>query len=236
MSFTSRVSWLLLAPAIALLTLPLGALIMQASGTSEAWRQALRLSAGVYEAVLAVLLFLEQRHPSTSPGDSRFLEVSIASLGLFISAFLVAESLTSRSFPYLRFGAFGAIASGVFLLSRRTNLIRASAFALMAAVTFHLPLVAVHPLYISISALSAAAAVLCIVSSAGGPTMIRRAFSVGALLAALMTAMSISAFKVAYQAGSTMGLLISTVGVLFFGIGTLVIIIRGDWFERHSRR
>jgi len=58
----------------------------------------------------------------------------------------------------------------------------------------------------------------------------------GALLAALMTAMSVGAFKVALQAGSRMGQLVSIVGILFFGIGTLVIITRGDWFERHSRR
>ena len=170
MSFTSRVSWLLLAPGIALLTLPVGTIITQANGTTAPWWEALRLSAGAYEAVLAVLLFLEQRHPSISPGDSRVLEVSIALIGLCISAFLVAESLNSRSFPDLRFSAFGAIASGAFLVPRRTDLIHAWAFVLMAAVMFHLPLVAVHPLYVSISALSAAAAVLCLARTTGGRT------------------------------------------------------------------
>lgn len=236
MSFTSRASWWLLAPGVALLALPLGAAIAQTNGNTAPWWQALRLSAGAYLAVLAVLLFVEQEHLLRSPSDSRVAEVGIAFIGLCISAFLIAESVNSRSLPDLRFGAFGVFASGVFFVPRRTEIVRALAFVLMAIATFRLPVVAVHPLYISVSALSAAAAVFCAVRITGGRTMIRRAFSVGALLSALMTAMSIGAFRVAYEAGSTAGLLISSAAILFFGIGTFVIVTRGDWFERHSRR
>ena len=168
MSFTSRVSWLVLAHGVSLLALPLSAAIAHAGGNTAPWWQALRFSAGAYLAVLAVLLFFDQRRPLSASGDDSVLQVAIPSIGLCVSAFLVAESLNSPSLADLRFGMFGAIASGVFFVPHRKEFIRVSAFVLMAIVTFHLPVLAIHPLYVSVSALSAAAALVCAVRATRG--------------------------------------------------------------------
>lgn len=72
-----------------------------------------------------------------------------------------------------------------------------------------------------------------------GPEMLRRIYSVAALLGALMTALGIAAFRLAYQAGDATGELAGIVGILFFGTATLAFIdavMRGHVLENLFRK
>ena len=233
----SRALWLLFAPCVAALILAVSAVIAYSNnGAAGAWLQALRTSAASYGAALAVLLFAERSYWPQSPDESRSLEVLIALIGLAVSACFIFQWIDGRSFSDLRLGAFGTVSSAAFLIPRRTDRTRALAFAIMAIVMAHNPLVAIRPPYVSVTVLSAAAAALCLIQTKGGHAAIRRVFSVGALLGGMLTVMGVYGVTAAYQAGSSGWVLLTCLATLYFLVGTVVVITRGSWWERHSKR
>ncbi len=232
----SRTAWLLLAPCIAVLTLGLSAVKPDFSGvTRPAW-DALRSSVGSYVVALAVFLFVERFYWTKTPDCNRFLEVFIGIVGLIASAFFVVEFFVGGLISDLRFGGFGAVASIAAMIPRRTDRTRAIAFGIMAVAETHRPFVAIHPPYVSMGILSVAAALICLVHLRVGRTTFRRTFSIGTALGIFMTLLSVGAFNIAYEKGWTGGLLISIIAILYFAGGTILIIARGDWFERHPRQ
>jgi hypothetical protein len=234
---SSRVLWLLFPPCVAVLIFALSAAIAYSSdGANGSWLQALRSSAMAYGVAMAALLFVERNYWPQSPNENRFLEVLIALLGIAVSMCFIFQWIDGRSLSDLRLAAFGTASSAAFLVPQRTDRIRALAFATMAIVMAHRPLVELRPPYGSVAVLSAAAAGLCLLRPKGGHVTIRRVFSAGAFLGVMLTVMGVYGVAAAYQTGSGGWVFLTVLATLYFLVGTVVVITRGSWWERHPKR
>ena len=217
----------------AALSIPLGAIVEYTTSSAAPYLQALQISGLCYAVGLAGLLFIESEHRWTdATDDQRPLEVIMALIGLGISIAFLIHFAHARTFADLRYGLLSAIVSGTFLIPRRTDKIRALAFALMAVATVQFPLVSSRPtLHISGSCL------WC--------RRIGLSFTYGRETDSDSAASANDPLYVSYCNGSlwapysisndfTSGLVIFGATALFFGVGTVVIVIRGTWWERHS--
>lgn len=183
-----------------------------------------------------MLLFAERSFWPRSSDEKRVLEILVALIGLAVSTCFIFHWINVRSAYDLRLAAFVAVSSAAFLVPRRTDRTRALAFTAMAVVMAHRPFVAIRPPYVSVAVLSATAAVLCLIKTEGGHVAIRRMFSAGALLGGVLTAMGVFGVMAAYQRGSPGWVLLTSLATLYFLGGMVVLITRGSWRERHSRR
>ncbi len=219
----------------AALSIPLGMIVAYTTSSATPFLQALQISGLCYAVGLAGLLFIESEHRwSDATDDQRPLEVIMALIGLGISIAFLIHFAHARMFANLRYGLLSAIVSVTFLIPRRTDKIRALAFALMAVATVQFPLVSSRPPFISLGVVCGAAAVACLLPMGERQTAIRRLPQT--ILCMFLTVMGLYRLHTAYQISSTSGLVIFGATALFFGVGTIVIVTRGDWFERHSRR
>jgi len=163
------------------------------------------------------------------------LEVVIALVGLGISTAFLFQFAYTRVWTDLRYGLFGIIASGAILVPRRTDKIRALAFALMGIVTIQTPVVASRPPFVSLAIVCAAAALACLLPVGETHTAIRWLFSAPTIVCMFLTAVGLFGLHTAYQASSTSGLVIFSATVLFFGIGTVAIVVWGPSWEQHPK-
>ena len=163
-SCESRALWLLSAPCAGLLILVLSVVLARLSGALvEPWRL-LEFSAGAYWDWLAVLLLVERFLWPPSASDARGVEVLVATIGLLASACFLWRSMCASD---LRWATFGGVSSAAFLFPRRTDLVRAIAFGVMAAATAHRPLIALCPPYISAACFAVAASAACLAGVIG---------------------------------------------------------------------
>jgi hypothetical protein len=233
----SRRPLLLALFTFAALSVPIRAIAEYTASGSVPYSQALRISGLCYAIGLAALLFIESEQRWTNtPDDRRPLEVIIALVGLGVSIAFLIQFAYARVFGDLRYGLLSAIASGTLLIHRRTDKIRALAFALMSVATVQSPLVSSRPPFISLAVVCGAAAAACLLPVSESQTAIRRLFSPPSIVCMFLAAMGLYEFNIAWHTSSKFGLLVSSATVFFFGVGTVVIVMRGTWAERHSRR
>ncbi len=233
-SEASQLPLLFAAPALAILLLAAYAVVALFRGTTLPWWQALSLSLSTYPVVLAAVLFIEDDDSLESVASGELWRILLGLGGLAISAFLVFQWYGTHVLSDIRFGLFSAIASAATLFPRRTQHMRALAFALMAIAETHRPLVALNPPFVSLGLLSAFAAIVCLIRAGITHTLIRRALT--ALPALFLAISGVCGLPAVYQAWPPIGLVLYVAAILFFGIGTVIIIARGTAWERHAKR
>ncbi len=233
----SRLPLLLVVLFVAVLSFPLGMIIEHLSiGAPLSYWQALRISALCYSVGLAALLFIERdEHWTQALDDHRPLEAVMALIGLGIAMSFLLQFRHAHVWADLRYGLFSAVASGAILIPRRTDKIRAAAFALMSVGAIQTPLLGSRPPFVSLAIVCGAAAVACLLPRGGSHTAIRRLFSAPTIVCIFLTAVGLYGLRTAYRISSTSGLVIFSATVLFFGIGTIAIVVWGPSWERHSR-
>jgi hypothetical protein len=233
----SRLALLLVVPAVAILSFPLGLIIEHNAivALSSTW-QLLRISALCYSVSLAAFLFIERDERWTQePQEYRRLEVVIALVGLGIATAFLVQFANTRVWADLRYGLFSAIVSGAVLVPQRTDKIRALAFGLTSIATIQMPLLALHPPFVSLAIVCGAAAVICLFPLSRSRTALRRFFSAPVIVGMFLTAFGFYGLHTAYQMSSTSGLVIFSATVLFFSVGTIAIVVWGPSWERHSK-
>jgi hypothetical protein len=202
-------------------------------GAPLSYWQAMRISALCYSIGLAVLLFIEGDERLTQvPAGRRPLEAVIALVGLGIAISFFLQFVHTDLWTDLRYGLFGAIASGIFLIPVRTDKIRALAFALMGIVTVQPHLLSSRPPFISLTIVCVAAAVACLFPLGKNNKAVRRLFSAPTIVCTFLTVIGLYGLKAAHQTSSTSGMVIFSAIVFFFGIGTIAIVVRGPSLER----
>jgi hypothetical protein len=228
---------LVLPPFVSALSFPIGIILgHELIGVSFSYWQAMRIAGLCYAIGLAVLLFIERDVRLTQASDARRpLEVVIALAGLGIAISFLSQFFHTDSWDDLRYGLFSAIASGTFLVPARTGKIRALAFALMGIATVHPHPISSRPPFISLAIVCVAAAVACLFPLGKNQTATRRLFSVPTIVCTFLTVTGLSGLKAAHQTSSISGMVIFSAIILFFGIGTIAIVVRGPSRERQSK-
>ena len=227
-----RLRFLLSAPFGAFLLFSVG-VALDAGGFSWSWLELLRLSAASYACFLAMGLFMERGYYRYSD-DIRFAEVSVAIGGIAVSIFFVLLWSSSNTLPDLRFGAFSAVASLAVFAPHRTDRLRALAFALMAVAKMDFPLAGLHPPFVSIGMLSAAAALMCLVKTSGARIMIGYASLRKCVAGVVLIAAGIYGLGLVHQGRLPVGwYVIFGVGTVYFAGALVLAIVHGDG-TRHS--
>ncbi len=227
-----RLWFLLSAPCGACLLFSVG-VALDAGGFSWSWLELLRLSAASYACFLAMGLLMERGYYGYADGI-RFAEVSVAIGGLSVSTFLFLLWFSSNTLPDLRFGAFGAVASLAVLTPQRTDRLRALAFALMSVAKMDYPLASLHPPFVSIGMLSAAAALMCLVKTSGTRTMIGYASLRKFVAGVVLIVAGIYGLGLVHEGRLATGwYVIFGVGTVYFAAALVLAITRGDG-ARHS--
>lgn len=234
----SRRLMLLFAPGFAVLTFAIGAIparsaartsvmIAHSGEFGSTWAFAWRLSADIYAIWLSFTLYTEREWPAVE--EFRPLEILVGLAGLAIGAFILLGSLRTSSWPDRRLGAFVVIASAAVLYPDRTDRTRALAFAAMAIATFHLPLVMRQPPFVTTSDIFAVVALRLLVPEKKDHRVARKGVVVPILAGTILIASSVYGLRMAYQDDSVVGLVIFSAGILFFGAGAVVVLVRGPW-------
>ena len=231
----SKLFLLFIGPCMGFFALALEVIISYSAGSATKWSQAGQWFAACYAIGLTVSLFLERNYPPGGDNENRLPEIFISLLGFVVSVVFLLAFANSRALMDLRIGSYNAIAAGTFMVRRRTDRIRALTFGLLAIVAIHSPLVTTRPPFISLSIFWAVLGVSCVVGTNVSNNTVRRAFSVPVLACALCTAFGAYELLVAYRTKSLAGLVIGTITVGFFGVGTAIVMIRGSWWERRAK-
>ncbi len=225
-----QLSFLLAAPSLAVLLLAAYAVVALFAGMTLTWWQALSPSLSSYPVVLAACLFIEDDDSLKSVASGEPLRILVGLGGLVISAVFLFRSYDTHALSDLRFGIFSAIASAATVLPRRTERVRALAFGLMAIAETHRPLLALSPPFVSLGLLSAFAAAVCLIRAGVTHRLIRRVFT--ALPALFLAVSGVYGLPGVYRAWPPIALVLYVAAILFFGIGTVVIMARGTSWER----
>ncbi len=211
-------------------TFPASVMLAHSRELGSAWSFAWRLSAPLWAVCLSFSLVTEREWPAVE--EFRPLEILIGLTGLGIGVFILLGSLRTSSWPDLRLGSFIAVVSAAVLYPGRTDHTRALAFGAMAIATFHLPLVLRQPPFVTVSDISAVAALRFLVPAEKGHRAARKGVFGPILACTILIVSSVYGLRTAYQEGSVVGLLIFSAGILFFGGGAVVILVR-DPHPRH---
>jgi hypothetical protein len=230
----SELLLLLIGPSVAVFAVVLGGIMLHLRGEAITWPAAAQLFAACYASGIALSLFLERHRFEAS--NHALVQALLGFIALAICGVFLLQFTKNGMLADLRIGLYNAIAGGIIIIPRRTDKMRALALGLMALAALHGPLVYIHPPFISLSILWIVFGISCMMEVKFAHAAIRRTFSVGTLVCLLIIGFGIYQIQIGYQSHSFPLLAIGIITVAFFGLGTAVVITRGSWSERHSRR
>jgi hypothetical protein len=225
----------LLGPCFGLFAILLVAGLHYTNPSAVEWSAAKHYFTACYASGIAVTLFLERYYP-TDVYRKRLLEALASLVGFAVSALFFVTFATSLLWRDLNVAFYSAVAAAVVMIPRRTDTIRALALVLMAIAAIHQPLVSARPPFLSLTVLWTALGISCVLKDGISHSTIGRAFSVPSLACVLCATFGVYQVSVARETGSLLIFTFGATTIIFFGIGTAVIIVRGTWWERQRRR